>query len=57
MPFDTTHYSAVFPPEIEAVGITIVVIADEGGAPTKQNVVAGPLVVTESPLVLAEVLY
>ena len=45
------------PAQIEAVGITIVVIADQMGAPTLESVVAGPLPVTESPVVLAEALY
>ncbi len=52
-PFDTTKLSTVVPPQIEALGITIVVIADEEGAPIKQSVLAGPLVLPESPLALA----
>ncbi|KAJ9616354.1 hypothetical protein H2200_000072 [Cladophialophora chaetospira] len=52
-PFNTTNLSTVIPQEIEALGITIVVIADKEGAPTKQNVIAGPLVLPESPVALA----
>ena len=53
-PFDTTHNSTVIPPQIEALGIIIVVIANKEGAPTRDSVIAGPLVLPESPLVLAE---
>jgi hypothetical protein len=33
--------------------VTIVVIADAVGAPTKENVLAGPLFLPEAPLALA----
>ncbi|KIW82807.1 hypothetical protein Z517_02050 [Fonsecaea pedrosoi CBS 271.37] len=54
VPFNTTSYSAVIPPEIEPLGIIIAVIADKEGAPTKENVVAGTLMLPESPAVLAD---
>ena len=52
-PFDTKNLSTIIPPQIEALGITLVVIADKEGAPTEQNIVAGPLVLPESPLAIA----
>ncbi|KAJ9608718.1 hypothetical protein H2200_006489 [Cladophialophora chaetospira] len=55
VPFDTTNNSTVIPSEIEALGIIIVVIADKEGAPTKENVLAGPLILPESPAVLASI--
>lgn len=54
VPFDTANYTTTIPSEIEALGITIVVIADEEGAPTKESVLAGPLILMESPAVLAQ---
>ena len=56
VPFDTTHNKTVFPAEIEALGISLVVIADEEGAPTRDSVAAGPLTIVESPLILAQLL-
>jgi len=54
VPFDTNAHTATIPARFEALGVIIAVIADEEGAPTKQNVLAGPLILTESPSVLAE---
>jgi hypothetical protein len=53
MPFDPKHNSTVVPQQIEALGVTIVVIADAVGAPAKENVLAGPLFLPEAPLALA----
>jgi hypothetical protein len=37
------------PPDLEARGVFEVVLADEGGAPRAESVVAGPLVLLEDP--------
>ncbi|EXJ59355.1 uncharacterized protein A1O5_12236 [Cladophialophora psammophila CBS 110553] len=50
--FNTTTYSAVIPPQIEPLGIIVAVIADEQGAPTKESVLAGTLILPESPAAL-----
>ncbi|OAP55156.1 hypothetical protein AYL99_10856 [Fonsecaea erecta] len=53
VPFNTTDYSAVIPAQIDPVGVIIAVVADEEGAPTKENVLAGTLIMLESPATLA----
>ncbi|KIW26509.1 uncharacterized protein PV07_09599 [Cladophialophora immunda] len=53
VPFNTTTYSAVIPPQIEPLGIIIAVVADEEGAPTKESVLAGTLILPQSPAALA----
>ncbi|KIX93991.1 uncharacterized protein Z520_10328 [Fonsecaea multimorphosa CBS 102226] len=54
VPFNTTTNSAVIPPQIEPLGIIVAVIADEEGAPTKENVLAGTMILPESPVALAD---
>ena len=49
-PFDTKTYASKVPPEFEAKGLFLAVIADAPGAPTIDSVVAGPLVIVEQPV-------
>ncbi|KIW12153.1 hypothetical protein PV08_09428 [Exophiala spinifera] len=55
VPFDTKHNSTTIPKEFEALGIIIAVIADAEGATTKESVVAGPLILPQSPAILSEI--
>ncbi|CAD6575641.1 MAG: hypothetical protein ASARMPREDX12_007404 [Alectoria sarmentosa] len=49
MPFDTKTNSSTIPAAIDSLGIILVVIADEPGAPTLDSVVAGPLILLQQP--------
>lgn len=49
MPFDTKKNSSVIPAAFDSQGITLVVIADESGAPTLDSVVAGPMILLQQP--------
>lgn len=49
MPLHIENMSTTIPPQLEPKGIYSVVIADEEGAPTKDSVVAGPLILLEEP--------
>lgn len=49
MPFDTKTNSSVIPAAFDDLGIYLVVIADEPGAPTPDSVVAGPLTLLQQP--------
>lgn len=51
-PFDVKTNASVIPLELEAKGLFIVVISDTPGAPTLESVKAGPLFITEQPLVV-----
>ena len=51
-PFDTKTNKTSIPPEFEARGLFLAVISDTPGAPTIDSVVAGPLIITEQPLVV-----
>ncbi|KAJ9625210.1 hypothetical protein H2204_010597 [Knufia peltigerae] len=55
VPFDTEHNSTTIPESFDALGIIIAIIADAEGAPTKESVVAGPLILPQSPAVLSEI--
>jgi len=57
VPFDTVTNTTVIPPEIEALGIIIAVVADEEGAPTRESVLAGPLIILQSPAALATAIF
>lgn len=50
VPFDTATNSSTIPAEFEkAKGVILAVIADEPGAPTQDNVLAGPLILLQQP--------
>ncbi len=49
-PFDLKTNISKIPAEFEAKGLFLAVISDTPGAPKKENVVAGPLVITEQPV-------
>lgn len=49
MPFDTKSNTTSIPPEFEALGLILAVIAEDEGAPTRGSVVAGPAVLLEQP--------
>ena len=51
-PFDTETNATTIPPEFEAKGLFLAVISDTPGAPTIDSVMAGPLIITEQPLVV-----
>ena len=50
--FDTATNASTIPPEFEARGLFLAVISDTPGAPTIDSVKAGPLIITEQPLVV-----
>ena len=49
-PFNPKTNSSKIPPQFEAKGLFLAVISDTPGAPVKENIVAGPLVITEQPV-------
>lgn len=49
-PFDTKTNKSRIPPQFEAKGLFLAVIADAPGAPTIDSVKAGPLVIVEQPV-------
>ena len=49
-PFDTKTNTSRIPPQFEAKGLFLAVISDTPGAPAKENIKAGPLVITEQPV-------
>ncbi|CRG90881.1 hypothetical protein PISL3812_07927 [Talaromyces islandicus] len=50
MPFDTTRKTSRIPKEFDPqTGLIMAVIASEPGAPTKETVVAGPLILLQQP--------
>ncbi|MCJ1238351.1 hypothetical protein MMC14_006340 [Varicellaria rhodocarpa] len=53
VPYDVESGTATYPGVIEDRGVTIVLIADESGAPTLESVLAGPLVIVNQPAQLA----
>lgn len=55
VPFDVQSRTVVIPPQIEPLGIIIAVLADQEGAPTRESVLAGPLILPESPAELAQI--
>lgn len=55
VPFDTTKRTSVVPEAFDAgKGLILAVIADLEGAPTPDNVVAGPLILLEQPTTLTQ---
>lgn len=56
VPFDTIANSTTIPAEFDkAKGIILAVIADKAGAPTQDNVIAGPLFLLQQPESLTSV--
>ena len=49
-PFDPKTNASIVPPEFEAKGLFLAVIADTPGAPTMETVKAGPLIIVEQPV-------
>ena len=49
MPFNTETNSSVIPGAFDSRGIILVVIADEPGAPTLDNDLAGPMILLQQP--------
>lgn len=49
VPFDTKTNSSVVPAAFDSKGIILAVIADAPGAPTMDNVLAGPIILLQQP--------
>ena len=49
VPFDLTHNRSTIPAGLENLGVTLMVVAEEVGAPTLESVVAGPLIIVNQP--------
>ncbi|CAK9268291.1 unnamed protein product [Sphagnum jensenii] len=52
VPFNTSTGIVTIPAQIEPLGLLLIAIADEPGAPTAESVVAGPLPILLAPLSL-----
>lgn len=56
VPFDTKTNSSTIPAQFEKnKGLILAVIADKPGAPTQENVIAGPLFLLQQPKILTAV--
>jgi hypothetical protein len=49
LPFNTSTGIVTIPAQIEPLGLLLIVIADEPGAPTAESVLAGPLPILQAP--------
>ena len=49
VPFDLTRKRSTIPAAFEDLGVTLMVVANEVGAPSLESVVAGPLVIVNQP--------
>jgi hypothetical protein len=49
VPFNTSTGIVTIPAKIEPLGLLLIVIADEPGAPTAESVLAGPLPILQAP--------
>ena len=49
VPFDLATNKSTIPGEFDNLGLTMMVLADEAGAPTLDSVVAGPLIIVNQP--------
>ena len=57
VPYDVKASTATYPAMIEDRGITLVLIANQSGAPTLESVLAGPLIVVNQPAELTTVVF